>query len=103
MGQGRCVVHWSVEARDTLDEIIDCISADSPETAAGVLNVVLDTAASLSLFASRGRRVPELESEEIREVFIYRYRLIYQVSTAEVRILALVHGAMDFESWLRDE
>jgi plasmid stabilization system protein ParE len=31
----------------------------------------------------------------------YRFRVLYQVSSQEVRILAVLHGAMDFERWLR--
>jgi plasmid stabilization system protein ParE len=45
--------------------------------------------------------VPEIESRAIREIFVYRYRLMYQVSGDEVRILAVLHGAMDFDRWLR--
>jgi plasmid stabilization system protein ParE len=39
--------------------------------------------------------------ETIREIFVYRYRLIYQVHDQEIRVLAIVHGAMDFERWRR--
>jgi plasmid stabilization system protein ParE len=66
-----------------------------------VLDVMLGIADSLSLFSSRGRVVPELLDDTIREVFVYRYRLIYQVHNEEIRILAIIHGAMDFERWLR--
>lgn len=102
MGSGQRSVAWTPSARDCLDSIIEFIARESPEAAARVLDVILDAADSLSLFAERGRRVPETESRSIREIFVYRYRLIYQVSTSEVRILAVLHGAMDFGRWLRD-
>jgi plasmid stabilization system protein ParE len=69
--------------------------------AAKVLEVVLAAAESLSLFSERGRIVPEMESRSIREIFVYRFRIMYQVSSSDVRILAVLHGAMDFERWLR--
>jgi plasmid stabilization system protein ParE len=75
--------------------------SDSPEAASKVLDVVLAAAESLSLFSERGRIVPETDTSTIREIFVYRYRLIYQVFAEEVRILAVLHGAMDFEGWLR--
>jgi toxin ParE1/3/4 len=77
------------------------IAADSPAAAAKVLDVILAAAESLSVFAERGRTVPELKSRTVREIFVYRYRLMYQVSGEEVRVLAVLHGAMDFERWLR--
>lgn len=101
MGEGRRTVAWTPAAREALEEILDHIALDSQPAAEKILGVILDTAESLSYLATRGRVVPELHQASIREIFVYRHRLIYQVSASEVRILALVHGAMDFEGWLR--
>ena len=101
MGGGQRTVVWTSTARDCVDEILAFISADSPAAAAKVLDVILAAAESLCVFAERGRVVPEIESRAIREIFVYRYRLMYQVSGDEVRILAVLHGAMDFDRWLR--
>jgi toxin ParE1/3/4 len=98
---GKRVVVWTPAARDCLDEILQYIAADSPLAAAKVLEVVLAAAESLSLFSDRGRIVPEMGSRSIREIFVYRFRIMYQVSSSDVRILAVLHGAMDFERWLR--
>jgi plasmid stabilization system protein ParE len=95
------VVVWTPAARDCLDEILQYIAADSSSAAAKVLEVVLAAAESLSLFCDRGRIVPEMGSRSIREIFVYRFRIMYQVSSSDVRILAVLHGAMDFERWLR--
>jgi toxin ParE1/3/4 len=94
-------VVWTQLARDGLDEVIAYIAEDSPEAAEKVLEVVLGVAESLSVFSDRGHVVPELADRSIREVFVYRYRMIYEVLPSEVRILALIHGARDFDRWLR--
>ena len=94
-------VAWTPLARDGLDEILAYIAEDSPEAAEKVLEVVLRVAESLSVFAERGRVVPELQDRSIREVFVYLYRIIYELSASEVRILAFIHGARDFDRWLR--
>jgi plasmid stabilization system protein ParE len=94
-------VVWTRAALDCLDEILATIAADSPRTAQRVLGVFDSTAESLSDLAMRGRVVPEFEKTPIREVFVYRYRLIYQVSSTEVRILAVIPGEMDYRAWLR--
>jgi toxin ParE1/3/4 len=66
-----------------------------------VLGVFDATAESLSDLAACGRVVPEVADIAIREVFVYRYRLIYQVGTDDVRILAVIPGAMDYRAWMR--
>lgn len=103
MGQGRRLVSWTFEARDCLEEVIGFIASDSPEAAGRVLNVILDAAESLALMAERGRVVPELDDDSIREIFVYSYRLIFRVSSGEVQILTVIHGAMDFKKILASE
>jgi toxin ParE1/3/4 len=87
VGEGRRVVAWTTSARDSLDEILSFIASDSPEAASKVLEVVVAAAESLSLFSERGRVVPETDMSSIREIFVYRYRVLYQVLAAR------------FESW----
>ncbi len=45
-----------------------------------------------------GRIVPELENSQVRECFIYSYRLIYQLADNEVHIMAVIHGKRLLES-----
>jgi plasmid stabilization system protein ParE len=62
----------------------------------------LESAASLRDFAYRGRLVPEIADESIREVFVYRYRLMYRVRDRSVEIVAFIHSARDFQNWRHD-
>jgi plasmid stabilization system protein ParE len=47
----------------------------------------------LSHFPRSGRIVPEMGVEEIREVIVQSYRVIYRVVLEEVEILTVHHGA----------
>ncbi len=60
-----------------------------------MLDEALDAASSLDVFSERGRLVPEFNQPNVRELFVQRYRLLYEVATFEVYILAFVHGARD--------
>jgi plasmid stabilization system protein ParE len=40
--------------------------------------------------------VPELNQQDIRELFVRYYRLVYKVDEHRVSILGFVHGARDF-------
>ncbi len=94
-GRPRRVV-WTEAARNGLHSVLEYISEDSPDAAGHFLGVVLDTAQSLSFLSERGRIVPEFQQPELREIFVYSYRLLYHVTQAEVHIVAFLHGARDF-------
>jgi plasmid stabilization system protein ParE len=44
----------------------------------------------------QGRKVPELNEEYIRELDLYSYRIIYEIKTDHVEILAVIHKRRDF-------
>ena len=95
-------VAWTPEARRTLDEVLEYIAGDSREGASTVLEQTLAAARSLTTLAERGRVVPELGDPVVREIFVYRYRLMYRVTSDSVAVLAFIHGARDFERWRRE-
>ena len=92
-------VIWAASARNALDEVIEYIARDSPQAAVKVLEEVLGTAGSLATLSERGRIVPELNDPTIRELFVFMYRLLYEVEKHRVRIVAFLHGARDFTTW----
>lgn len=86
---------WTRAARADLEQIVEHASLESPTGALHVFNALMAAAASLSEFAERGRRMPEIGRVDVREVFVFNYRLVYQVSGEAVYILGAVHGARD--------
>ena len=94
-------VDWAASARAALDEVITYISQDSSQAAIEVLEKTLEAGASLATFAERGRIVPESNDPTIRELFVFRYRLMYEVREERVIILAFLHGARDFAALRR--
>jgi len=60
---------------------------------------MLGAAEGLASLSERGRIVPEIDDPSIREVFVHRYRLLYEVTPTDVTILAILHGARDFARW----
>jgi addiction module RelE/StbE family toxin len=86
-------VIWSPEALDDVDDIASYIAKDSPQYAQSVVEQVITRSRNLSSYALRGRVVPELDTPEYRETFIYSYRLIYKVTGKQVAIIAVIHGA----------
>lgn len=43
----------------------------------------------------RGRVVPELEDPEVHELFVGRYRVLYEIHPREVWVMRVIHGNRD--------
>ena len=103
MAARRRAVVWAESARTALDDVITYIAQDSRDRAMEVLVRALDTADSLETLADRGRIVPELADPALRELFVYRYRMLYRVLDDHVVIEAFLHGARDFATWRQSQ
>lgn len=74
-------------------QITDCIARDSEHYAQSVANKFLKVAKQIPEQPLIGRVVPEVKREDIREQFVYSYRLIYGVSDTSIPIIAIIHGS----------
>lgn len=83
---------WSPAALEDVESLAEYLARDSEFYARSVVNKVLHTARRLREFPASGRIVPELEDANIRERFVYSYRLIYRVESNKITIVAIVHG-----------
>ena len=99
------MVEWSIPAKEDLKQVHDYISKDSMFYARKVTEQIVDKSEALNNFPEMGRVVPEIGDANIREIFVYSYRLIYEVTSAGVQVLALIHGRRDFPSdrFMREE
>ncbi len=96
------MVIWTIPAKLDLKEIHDYIARDSKYYAQKVSQDVVDKSEKLKYFPQIGRIVPEINDPNIRELFIYSYRLIYEVIPKGVQILALIHSKRNFTGKLDD-
>lgn len=89
---------WSNEALDDIDRIAEFIGRDSAYHASRVVEHLLALGASLPDQPLMGRVVPELSSQNVRERFLYSYRMIYEIRPDAVFVLAVIHGKRLLES-----
>lgn len=85
-------IRWSPEASDDVVRIAEFISRDSENYAKIVVEKILTATKNLLVFPLSGRIVPELGIESIREVFVYNYRIIYQIKEDIILMIAVIHG-----------
>ena len=68
------------------------ISPDSRTFAKAVVRKIVPSTRTLARFPRSGRKVPELDDENTRELIAYSYRIIYTVEQDQVTIAAVIHG-----------
>ena len=69
-------VRWTPQAADDLEAVCLYIARDTPVAATVFAERVLRATSQLANFPDMGRNVPELGRADIREVFVYSYRII---------------------------
>jgi toxin ParE1/3/4 len=86
-------VRWTPQAADDLEVTCLFIARDSPQLAAAFADRVLRAADQPASYPRSGRIVPELGIENIREIVVGSYRVIYRFRQDEVHLLTVHHGA----------
>ena len=77
---------WSSEALDDIDRIAEYIGRDSLHHAQQVVERLFNLADDLPINPKLGRIVPELTDPNVRERFLYSYRLIYELSDSAIHV-----------------
>lgn len=88
-------VAWAGRAKSDLRLAVEYIRKASPDGARAFLSKVFETTRSLSRFTERGRLVPDLNDPEVREVYVGRYRVLYEVHPEAVWIMRVLHTSQD--------
>ncbi|WP_375474639.1 type II toxin-antitoxin system RelE/ParE family toxin [uncultured Nostoc sp.] len=85
-------VVWSSKALEDVEDIATYISRDSTAYAAAMVQRIIDVTRHLSNFPFSGRIVAEFNDDNIREKFVYSYRVIYRIQGDTLTIAAVIHG-----------
>ncbi len=85
-------VVWAENAIQDLLGIKNFIAQDSIDRAEDWISELFAAGKNLSLLSSRGRIVPEFNQENLRELLIENYRLVYRIKSTTVEIITVFEG-----------
>ena len=85
-------VVWAPRAVARAVEIGKYIAADRPEAAVRWVQALFAAAASLARHPRRGRKVPELDRPDVRQLQHGSHRLIYRIDPKRIVVLTVRHG-----------
>lgn len=88
---------WAPRAIDRAAEVAATIAADRPGAARTWVDGLFASVASLKNHLRRGRKVPEVNRPEVREIIHGAYRVIYRVDPKRLVILTVRHGRRQWD------
>ncbi len=89
-------LRWTRRARRDLSEIGRFIARDKPEAARRWVGRLQRKAQEAITAPKVGRRVPELERDDVRELLLRNYRIVYRLREDEIRVLTVFEGHRQF-------
>ena len=88
-------VFWTQTATNQLQGIYQYIAQNSERYAIRTVERIIDRSEQIGSLPLSGRRVPEYELDQLREVIESPYRIMYYIRSDRVDIVAVIHGARD--------
>ena len=82
-------VIWSPLAVDQVRKIASYTALDKPGAAIAWAEEIFESVERLAEFPESGRYVPEINRNNIREIVLNNYRVIYKIMDDEIRILVV--------------
>jgi len=92
------MVIWSEPAKADLRSIHDFIAHDSLHYAKKMTQDIREKTDVLDRLPKVGKKVPELNDEAVRELSLYSYRIIYEIKSQSIFVLAVVHKRRDLKA-----
>jgi len=83
---------WTPASREDMTDLLGYISRDSVENALSVIDRIERAVERLREFPLSGHYVHELPDEDVRELIVFDYRILYEFTT-HVEILGVFHGS----------
>ena len=85
-------IRWSARAMRDLDQIAAYIARDNPQAARKWIAKLQRTAEHAARMPLAARVVPEIQREDVREVFLRSYRIVYGVRDDHIFVFTVFGG-----------
>ena len=85
-------VHWTQNAVEHLVNLYEHIARNAPTYAKGMVDRITRRSEQIADQPLSGRKVPEYQTDDIRELVEKPYRIIYRVKSEQIDVVAVIHG-----------
>ncbi len=93
------MVKWTAHAKAQVRHIHDYIAQDSALYARRVSEELVKKTIGLDELPRKGRKIPELNDDAVRELSLYSYRILYEIKSDNlIEVLAVIHKRRHLEA-----
>jgi toxin ParE1/3/4 len=96
-------IQWTVRAREDLVRIGRFFAQDDPRAAERWVLALIATAERAGEMPNAGHRVPELGRDDVRELLLRSYRVVYLVVDDRITVLTVFEGHRRFPTEAVDD
>jgi len=82
-------LYWTKEVQNNLQEIENFISQDNLNAAIKLIDKIISLTEDLVDYPRKGRIVPELSIDQIREILYKNYRIVYLIKKNSIDIITV--------------
>ena len=94
---------WTEPALIDLDEIAEYIALDKPGAAQKFVKYVFTNVKHLKQFPKSGKRPPELQNTDCREIIVGPCRIFYRFSNDKIFILYVMRGERELKLFILED
>ena len=93
-------IEYKQDARESIEQIVEYIERDSIYYANKTAKEIIKRIKDLSIFPYMGRKIPEYNNTNLREIIYKSYRILYKVNS-KIYILNIFHHSRDILNSLK--
>jgi addiction module RelE/StbE family toxin len=95
-------VRWTEQAVSDLQAIREFITRDSPRYGRLVAERLFNATERLETFPLSGRIVPDLGRDDVREIIVGEYRLVYKIPAGAAIMLTIFRSSRLFPARIKE-
>jgi len=96
-------IKWTEPALNDINEVAEYIAIDKPGAAKKLVKEIFKTTRRLKNFPESGRRPPELQDTNYRELIVGPCRIFYRVQKTTVYILYVMRSERELRKFLLED
>lgn len=95
-------LRWTEPAREDLRQIHGFIARDSSAYATRLIMRIEKAVDGVRRFPLAASRVAEWDRDDLREIFVASYRVIFRVAETTIEIITVIHSARELPDSFRE-
>ncbi len=92
------MIIWTPRARADLKAIYEHIAKDAPLNAKTVTQALVNKTQQSLQHALIGKKVAEVDDNNLREISLYSWRILYYIQADRIYVLTLVHKRRNLQA-----